>query len=265
MSFKYDDKQRLDWLKSVFPEFKKEPWHKEPVYHPEIDFFYEKFFKQEGKSELTEIDPSKIIGIKYSYLYNGNLYREPRKNMINWMDLFHSLVRLDSVIDNFNSKKDLIEHIHRNIDEKHVRMYGNHYITTSGQHRLCLAKLLGLKKVKVSVTKYKLNKPSFVREKRTENNYNFYCTQNLVKGKYDINNSKRNDNDYIILRLGGEYVSVHKKLQTGFIDYYNNFKNHQVWDFLYSKSKRVNHLAIKQPEDYKKLRSLVAKHKSEFL
>ncbi|WP_233899272.1 hypothetical protein [Tenacibaculum piscium] len=260
MSFKYDDKQRLDWLKSVFPEFKKKPWHNEPVYHPEIDFFYEDFFKQEGENELTEIDPSKIIGIKYSYLYNGNLYREPRENMINWMHLFHSLVRLDRVIDNFNSKKDLIEHIHRNMDEKHVRMYGTHYISTSGQHRLCLAKLLGLKKVKAFVTKYKLDKPSFVREKRTEKNYNFYIANNLINDKYNISSQK--DWSLIHLYLDGKKVAIHKNLQSHFIGYYTNLKNYQLLNLLYPLNKHYKR-TIEKAEEIKDLKYLIARHKSK--
>ncbi len=265
MSFRYNETQRLDWLKSIFPEFKKEPWHTLPVYHPEIDFLYEKFFEEESKSELIEIDPSKIIGIKYSYGYNGNPYRKPREYMINWMDLFYLLRRLDRVIDNFKSKDDLIAHIHRNIDKKRVRKYGNHYITTSGQHRLCLAKLLGLKKVKVSVTKYNLNKSFFARERRTENNYNFYFTQNFVKDMYDINDRECANNDYIILKLAGESIFMHKKMQTNFIDYYNNFKNYQVFNFLYSKSDNNKPIRIEKPYDLKRLKSLIPKHKNEFL
>lgn len=171
MGFRYDEKERLDWLKSIFPEFKDEPWHKNPVYHPEIDFIYGKYFKETGKKELIEINPSHIIGISYGFEYNGKPFREPRQEMINWIDLFYSLKRLDRVIDNFKSKEDLINHIHHNKDEKHVDMYGSHYITTSGQHRLCLAKLLGVKKVKVSVQKHRLNKQLFVRDRQIRNSH----------------------------------------------------------------------------------------------
>ncbi len=265
MSFRYSAKQRLDWLKSIFPEFKEEPWHAEPVYHPEIDFFYDNFFEEESKSELIEIDPSKIISIKYSYGYNGNPYREPREDMINWMDLFYSLRRLDDVIDNFKSKEDLIVHIHRNLDKKRVRKYGDHYVTTSGQHRLCLAKLLGLKRVKVSVTKYNLNKLFFTRERRTENNYNFYLAQNFVKDKYNMNDRECTNNDYIILKLAGKSVFVNKKLQANFIEYYNNFKNHQILNFLYPESEKTNPIRIEKLDDLKKIRRLIGKHKKEFL
>lgn len=265
MNFRYNEKERLNWLKSIFPEFKDEPWHKNPVYHPEIDFMYGKFFKKEGEIKQMEIDTSKIIGIDYYPHYNGNPYRKPLEGMINWMDLFYSLVRLERIIDNFKSKEALINHIYTDNDKKHVNMYGCHYVTTSGQHRLCLAKLLGLKKVKVSVQKHRLNKQLFIRERLTKKNHKFYLTNKLMTGKYNINPSSSRYNEYLVLKIAGRVVSIHKDIQNEFIQYYNSFKNYQILSFLYSKKSPTNIRLINQAKDLKILKSLIIKHKMNII
>src|SRR5690606_29129091 len=110
--------------------------------------------------EIKSISPKIICGIEYGDGYND------RKD-INWLELFISLKRLNRVVRNFRTYEEIIKHIHYpHKDEKQVSQFGNHYFTSSGQHRLCLAKLLDVESVEVKIIKYKLDEERLNANKR---------------------------------------------------------------------------------------------------
>jgi hypothetical protein len=250
MSRKYDEKERLAWLKSIYPDFQKKEWHDDLVYDPS-DLKYYKFFKQ-GKYTRQKIDPSKIIGIEYAYSYNCPSLRRFGGGIINWIDLFSWLKRLDRVIDNFKTIEELTNHIHNDRDGKAVYKIGDHFFTTSGQHRLCLAKLIGLKEVEVLVITHKLDKEKLVRELKTEKAFDFYCENKMVDGKYDGMDQIKWDS--ISIRLNERHLSLKKKVQEEFIENYKNIRTNilsKIFYFLFfnnatdrfvSNSKEINDL-----------------------
>ncbi len=127
MGYQYNDEERLQWLKSVCPEFKDQNWHTDLVYDP-TDLLYFSFFK-EGKTSSEKIDPSKIIGIEYGFAYNCPSLRSfgGDSGIINWMELFLMLRRLDYVINNFKDREQLTDHIRNNPSIKTVWKFGDHF------------------------------------------------------------------------------------------------------------------------------------------
>lgn len=139
---KYTSLERLKWLKLIEPNFKLKEWHYNNVERPEDIKNFNLY--RNPKRYTSSICPQDIIGIDYGFGYNWS-------KKINWLELFYNLKRLEWVIDNFKNKEDLLNHIHHNKSVKFVEKYGDKYITKSGQHRLCLAKLLEIPKIEVEV------------------------------------------------------------------------------------------------------------------
>ncbi|MCT2561791.1 hypothetical protein [Chryseobacterium herbae] len=158
---KYNTTERENWLESIHPDFNKQLFHHDPVLHPCHIIHSDFFTRKEIVSEY--ISPSKICGLEYAWGYNCPAYKSKEWRM-EWIEMIHYLRRLDRVIDNFKTKAEVLAHIHKDNDPKVVKQYGDHYFTTSGQHRLCLAKFLEVGQVKVSVHKYVLNRDLFKRE-----------------------------------------------------------------------------------------------------
>ncbi|MBV7441574.1 hypothetical protein KRX57_09075 [Weeksellaceae bacterium TAE3-ERU29] len=210
---KYNFQERENWIKLFQPNYKNQKWHKEKVYHPN-DIKHLKYFKL-YKIYDDYINPKNIIGIKYGYGYNEN-------KEIDWLYMLQNLRRLHRVIDNFKDKKSLIEHIHRNKDEKSVLKYGNYYFTTSGQHRLCIAKYLELEKVKVSVTEYRLDKELFIREKKVSKIYHKLFEYGLVGLREYEEEIKCN---FLTLKLKDKYFSICKELVNPLLDKYENINS----------------------------------------
>lgn len=151
----YND-NRLDWLQEIYPEYKNQEWHNDNVYHPDRDVENRSCYTEVGR-EIKFISPKLISGIEYAFAYN--CYKE-----INWLELFMSLKKLNGIIKSFRTRKEVKKHIHTNIDLKTVEQFGDMYFTTSGQHRLCLAKFLDVEYVEVQVIKHELDIQKLVRK-----------------------------------------------------------------------------------------------------
>ena len=163
MPYKYSEKEREQWLRSIYPAYVQQTWHNTPVYHPSHIKHLPYFTR--AKTTTERICPKKICGIQYAYHYNCPAYK-PKDWRLLWIEFFRSLKRLDWVIDNFNDLDSVINHIHTNKEQKWVMRYGDHYFTRGGQHRLCLAKFLDVEQVEVDVVHFELNKEAFRREMR---------------------------------------------------------------------------------------------------
>ncbi len=165
LDVKYSPLDREDWLASIHPGYKNQIFISEDVAHPSHIIHARFFTEKEIVSEY--ISPKKICGLEYAWGYNCPAYRSKEWRM-KWIEMIHSLKRLDRVIDNFKTRSEIIAHIHEDEDPKVVMQYGDHYFTISGQHRLCLAKFLEVDQVKVSVHKYVFNRKLFLREMKLQ-------------------------------------------------------------------------------------------------
>jgi len=161
MSIKYSSEEIDSWLKSIYPTFEKLKWHTDKVFHP-LHIKHYSFFKEDIRYN-AKINPTKIHGIQYAYQYNDPLH-DPNKR-IDWLDLLHNLKRLDSIIDGMKTRESVVDHIHNCKESKVVLQFGNHYFTTAGQHRLCLAKFLEVSEVEVEIIKYKFDRSAFIENK----------------------------------------------------------------------------------------------------
>ena len=208
---KYNFEEREIWVKSFQSNYENQKWHNDKVYHPTELKHYD-FFEPYKNYDL-KISPKDIIGIDYAYGYNCPIYGS---NNIDWNYILKWLKRLDRVIDNFKDIENMTEHIRTNKDQKSVSKYGNNYFTTSGQHRLCLAKYLELNDVEVYVQEFKLNKKKFVQEKYIEKVYSKLSDYNLVDSKYEYNLKS----NFISLKISNEIVYIHKSLVKEFLNRY---------------------------------------------
>ncbi|WP_024480419.1 hypothetical protein [Cellulophaga baltica] len=235
MSIKYDLEEREFWIRTLQKNYDTQKWHNDKVYHPSDirNFIY---FK-EHKSYSAKINPEKIIGIEYAYGYNCPSFGE--KN-IDWTYMLQYLKRLDSVIDNFKARELLIKHIHKNNDPKSVLKFGKNYFTTSGQHRLCMAKYLELNQVEVLVIEYKLDKTLFIREKFIEKNYQKLTDLKLITNKYKLDLNY----EFLNLNIGNERINIHKDLIKQFLNRYEQLekkKSNFIFKLLKSKFNTKNH------------------------
>ncbi|REC61784.1 hypothetical protein DRF65_13680 [Chryseobacterium pennae] len=203
MPHKYSDLQRIEWLSNLNPNFKNQIWHDDIVYLPD-DLIYKKYFRREGTVK-KKINPSKICGIEYAYAYNCPIYK-PEGWTYHWLEFFTNLMRLDWVIDNFPTKEKVINHIHHNAETKTVMQFGDHYFTTGGQHRLCLAKYLELDEVEVDVESYVFDRRRFQRERRFEKLVPALFEVGLL-GSWFENNP---DIDFTALDFGRDTVYIKK-------------------------------------------------------
>lgn len=207
MSRKYNSEERETWLESIYPEYKNQTWHNDQVFHPSHIKQYQ-FFKRAG-SYTAKIDPKKIHGLEYAYGYNCPSYSSNHK--IDWKYMLHWLRRLDWVIDNFKNREEIIEHIHKNSEPKEVIKFGDHYFTTGGQHRLCLAKYLDVDEVEVTINKYEFDRTLFIKEKKLER----YLSKIKDYGIVEQRISTDIDNNYIILEINRNTFFLRKE----FIEY----------------------------------------------
>lgn len=165
MAYRYSHQQRIDWIKLHNPNYPNQHWHSDIVYRPD-EILHKEFFYRK-RTVKKKINPANICGIEYAYSYNCPAYKA-KDWTYHWDDLLRDLKRLDWVIDNLVDLDQIIDHIHFNEEEKTVEQYGDHFFTTGGQHRLCLAKYLELDEVEVNVEEYIFDRERFQREKRFE-------------------------------------------------------------------------------------------------
>ena len=205
MSEKYKNDEREKWIATFNPNFSQQEWHNDIVFHPTQIKYFDFFTKTSSKKEF--ISPEKICGIEYAYQYNCPLYKDPNWQF-HWIELLHELKRLHRVMRNFKTKEAIIEHIHKDEDSKVVMQFGDHYFTTSGQHRLCLAKLLELEEVEVTVDKYELDRFLFSRELTLEKYLPFLKQKKIITNTYERN---LNSNS-VILNINKTSIFLDKKL-----------------------------------------------------
>ena len=256
--------ERISWLKRIYPEFKEEKCFEENVFRP-YDLIYFDFFERDNTFGYTEkINPKDIIGIEYAFDYNFS-------EKINWYELLCRLRRLKHVINNFKTKEDIINHIHYkygDAESKCVWKFGKHYFTTSGQHRLCLAKFLNVESVEVYVTVFKLNKERLVRYKKIKalaNNLHKYHFIYRIKDE-ELREDSINKDFYIF--ISKKLVIINIDLIPEFIKYYESFRIYKsvykiqifINEFLYPNEQGKN-IELKTKEDFNKVNTLIIKHK----
>lgn len=179
-------------------------WHNDIVYHPS-HIKHLQFFKKAGSCK-EYINPANICGIDYAYSYNCPMYKTVDWRY-NWLEFFTDLKRLDRVMDNFDSREDVVNHIHHAKEDKIVYQYGEHYFTMGGQHRLCLAKFLEVPEVEVIVVKHILDKDHFSKEMKFQKYVPELIHQNFLPSNYQIEYRA----DFMILHIGKESIFIKKK------------------------------------------------------
>lgn len=244
--FKYSSKEREDWFASIQPNYTEQTWHNDIVFHPS-HIKHQDFFKR--TSIMTEhISPSKICGIEYAWGYNCPAFK-PSDWRLHWIEFFRELYRLDWVIDNFKTRKSLMEHIHKNIEPKSVMQYGNHYFTIGGQHRLCLAKFLELESVQVSVHKYELDRKLFKRELNVEKYIPFLQRKGFIANEY----KRQTEDSPLFLNGSKETIMIKKEFINYLVDRYNILEKHphKGWlnTFLKSNNIKQGYLHINDEND----------------
>lgn len=258
--------ERITWLKNIYPEFKEEKRFEENVYRP-CDLKYFDFFNREEKQYTTVINPKDIVGIEYGLGYN--YYRK-----INWYELLCNLRRLDHVMNNFKTKKEVIDHIHRHYsenDNKCVWKFGTCYFSVDGQHRLCLAKFLDVQSVEVSVTEFKLDKERLIRYKKIKsiiNDLYKHHFTNKIDNEKLIEDSKQKD---FCLFIYNELVVIDIDLIPDFIKYYESHMEHKLFykiqlfiNNILHTSEHEKNIKLKTKNDFKKANSLIIKHKMKY-
>ncbi|MBT0550787.1 replication initiation protein [Riemerella anatipestifer] len=218
---------RLDWVKKIYPDFKEAKWMNDNVIRPEEIENYD--FYEESNTYEDYIDPSKIIGISYADDYN--YYHD-----ITWLQLLNELKKLHLVIGNFKTYDEVIKHIYYSKGDKCVYKYGEYYITTSGQHRLCLAKFLNLEKVKVFITEYKINESRFNYYKLLQENIELLKSLGFYY-KTDKELLKQTTIKYLFLKFGKFELVINSDIMPFFIEFYKNLKPNFLYT-QYAKLKR---------------------------
>lgn len=158
------DKLKLDvmtWLTTLGVDHRANNWYRDPVFHPN-HLKHIKYFKELCSSVKT-IDPRKIIGISHDLTYNfvKSYLDDP---ILDWSDLLVHLQGINGLRRDFQDRESLLNHITRNKSSIQVHKYGNHYFSTDGQHRLCLAKFMGIPSIEVQVVEFYFDKKLFQRE-----------------------------------------------------------------------------------------------------
>jgi len=174
----------------------------------------------------------------------------------------------------FKTKEDIINHIHYKYggaESKYVWKFGKHYFTTSGQHRLCLAKFLNIESVEVYVTAFKLNKERLVRYKKIKafaNNLHKYHFIHRIEDE-ELREDSINKDFYIF--ISKKLVIINIDLIPEFIKYYESFRIYKsvykiqifINDFLYPNEKGKN-IELKTKKDFNKVNTLIIKHKIKY-
>jgi len=149
----------FEWLNTISP-IKDKNWHNENVIRvnqiENIDFY-----ENRKNSYKAYINPNDIKGIQYLDNYNHT-------DDITWKQLLNCLKRFDEVREKSTNYDLIFNHIHNEYNQpKTVCKYGNTLITSSGQHRLALAKFLNLQSVAVTIIEYEFNDSKYRRYSKT--------------------------------------------------------------------------------------------------
>ncbi|MNU46047.1 hypothetical protein D3C71_349010 [compost metagenome] len=251
------ENESIAWLKSIYPNFKEEAWHNNRVLHPLFDVPNRKFYDNPIFYE-EEIDPSWIVGIDYYPDYNFPWNDTPVN--LTWIELFQNLKRLDRLF-RFKTFDELIDHIDNCPESKTVIKFGDQYYTTGGQHRLCLAKLLKVEKVKVQVFDYQFNQQLFDTHTVIEKHFSALSAYRLVS-------YRKSNEDYlngVKIELNKHEFTIPVRLIESFLDIYNHtliegqFINRlKSFVTIYFEHRSAD---IKATDDLRKLKAYIFLHK----
>lgn len=148
----------FDWLNTIYP-IEYENWHNDNVIRVNQIENYEFYDKRIKNTYKGYINPSDIKGIQYLDSYN-------HRDDITWKQLLNKLKRFDDIREKSGSYDLLLDHVHSEYrDPKIISKYGNTLITTSGQHRLALAKFLNISSVEVTINEYDIDAKKYSRFK----------------------------------------------------------------------------------------------------
>jgi len=251
-----ETRNRLNWLKTIYPEFKEQEWMSSEVINESQILDYD--FYELNNSYRGNINPKDIVGIDYAWEYNC-------MNTISWFDLLGQLKRFKWIMADFKTYDELCAHVSYNYKEgKYVSKYGDKLITTGGQHRLCLAKFLNINSVEVDVQEYKINKEKLSRflylKKHEEELSKWGLTFSDKKDMTDYTRAQ-----YIPLQMENVRIRVKFELLECFFEYYNNMKYNLTTRLLCIVSPledaHYKTFDIEALEDMKTHKCLLFKHK----
>lgn len=252
---------RLEWLKKIYPEFRENDWNYDNVIR--IGQILNYSFYKGTIFYKANINPKQIIGINYAWEYN--CMRD-----ITWLELLCSLKRFDHIIDSNQTKEQVINHIHyEHREEKYVSKFGDQYITTGGQHRLCLAKFLDIELVEVNITEYIFDQDRFDKYQLLKQNYEWLQELELTKKYSEDELFKYSALDYFRIDISYESIYIKQNLLKDFIQYYENlfvikylsFIQITIYTLLNLSNKPNYNIRINEKLDLKQLRNLIIKHK----
>lgn len=130
----------IDRLQKINPDIEFDNSHfQKLISEEEIENYH--FYKKDPESiKSIEIHPKDIVGTMHAS-YQG----------INWIEMLGGFTR--SVKENYEETIEFI-YSEKVPGKKAVSKYGDKYLIFCGNHRLCYAKLLNLKAIKVNVNEY---------------------------------------------------------------------------------------------------------------
>ena len=249
----------LEWLNSIAP-IKDQLWqHEKVIGVTEIDNI--QFYQRDCRCYRAVINPQDIKGIDYAYEYN--FYEE-----ITWLQLLNSLKRFNWIKNNKNTYETLVEHIQNDYQEaKLVEKYSDVYITGKGQHRLALAKFLGLTEIEVNVQEYPFNQAEYQRYL----NRKFFLSNMLQEGLIDDHAYQwnlNNDCPAIFIEIDGKSIGIDQEVMLPFYESYKNLKISpllRIIDALRGTNISEYNNRVKDMSDIKKYKPFLWKHKRKLM
>lgn len=208
--------ERLKQLKPDF-EFKNEYF----VITKSTDEIENKeFYKNTYKEyQLENFNPSNIVGTKH-----------PSYSNIMWIEMLGSLKRFK--IANTKTKESISELIN-NTDDVCLAKYGHEFYIVSGNHRLCIAKLIGETINTVNVIEYEFD--------------NEYYNQWHWFKKRKINPISISDDCWVV-EIDTVQINIKINMLNEFMNYYDNFQYDKKWyDFL--KPEQSDFFSIRNVND----------------
>jgi hypothetical protein len=162
--------------------------------HHEVEHL--EFYRYSNHSTQL-ISPSRIIGTDHASYYKGN-----------WIDMLNGLKRNSGL----TSKQAITQFVEDEsfTEKKWVMKYGNTFIITQGNHRLCFSKFLELSHVRVKVDEYVLDVA----------NYSIYERLNKLGIFVEYEKQFKRDWTWKLCINGKSLMFYNRILLEKFIDYF---------------------------------------------
>lgn len=217
----------MRWLADLGVDHSKNTWYNQPVYHTN-HIKYLPYFDELKRSKKT-IEPKNIIGITHGLAYNyvDSYLDAPR---FDWSELLVRLKRIGGLMRSFKDRDAIIEHVTNNSNHIQVEKYGNHYFSSDGQHRLCLAKFFDIP-VDVEVVDFCFNKKKFIREMKLQK----YLEELSSYGFDPFVLPPEIEQDTITLRINNKSIIIKKAFIPEVLKNYKSIENSSIKRFLFSK------------------------------